>query len=77
MVASSAHAFTMTARAARTRNINDISPAGDIIGAEFSGERLTDTRGVLPRPTRIGQVDVDPSFGHLPPMATTPTVPFE
>jgi hypothetical protein len=73
MAASSAHVFAMKARATRTRDIDEISPAGDIIGLNLAERSLTDMRGGLPGRTRIREVDVDPPLADPPLMAITPT----
>jgi hypothetical protein len=56
MAASPAHIFAMKARAARTRDIDDLRLLADIIGLSSAEEAFADMYGVLPGRTRIPQI---------------------
>jgi hypothetical protein len=56
MAASPAHVFAMKARAARTRDIDDLRLLADINRSGFSRHSFADMRGLLPRRTRIPKI---------------------
>jgi len=57
MAASPAHVFAMKARAARTRDIDDLRLLADIIGLKFSRGSFADMHGILPGRTGIPEID--------------------